>query len=166
MPKKVIGNCYFISLVVYVLSAALFYAMLWSDGGGNIAWSISKALTGEREIADPGWIVFLLVMIFLAGLLGMIGWIGTLINLGKAHEWVWFFLTFFFGAIVVFVYLIAGPQPLKPGQVPQQQLAGLPPNVPLANPAQPSALEMLRQRYVRGEIDEATFDRMRTRLEG
>ncbi|MBO0783646.1 MAG: SHOCT domain-containing protein, partial [Ktedonobacteraceae bacterium] len=84
----------------------------------------------------------------------------------KAHEWVWFFLTFFFGAIVVFVYLFAGPQPLKAGQVPQQQLAGLPPNVPLANPAQPSALEMLRQRYVRGEIDEATFDRMRTRLEG
>lgn len=95
----------------------------------------------------------------------MISWIGTLINLGKEHEWVWFFLTFFFGAIVVFVYLIAGPQPLKPGQIPQQPLAYSTPNVPLGIPVQSSALEMLRQRYARGEIDEATFDRMRARLE-
>jgi putative membrane protein len=29
----------------------------------------------------------------------------------------------------------------------------------------PSAMEMLRQRYARGEIDAATFDQMRERLE-
>ncbi len=32
-------------------------------------------------------------------------------------------------------------------------------------PVQPSALEILRQRYARGEIDTATFDSMRERLE-
>lgn len=32
-------------------------------------------------------------------------------------------------------------------------------------PSQPSAMEILRQRYARGEIDAATFDNMRERLE-
>ncbi len=36
------------------------------------------------------------------------------------------------------------------------------PGVP---PVQPSAIEILRQRYARGEIDAVTFDQMRERLE-
>jgi len=36
------------------------------------------------------------------------------------------------------------------------------PGVP---PVQPSAMEILRQRYARGEIDAVTFDQMRERLE-
>jgi len=42
---------------------------------------------------------------------------------------------------------------------------GRPPQsgVPLAGG--PSALEILEQRYARGEIDEATFERMRERLQ-
>jgi putative membrane protein len=35
-----------------------------------------------------------------------------------------------------------------------------------SGPAGPSAMEILRQRYARGEIDTATFDHMRERLEG
>ena len=36
---------------------------------------------------------------------------------------------------------------------------------PGTQPAQASALEILRQRYARGEIDAVTFDQMRERLE-
>lgn len=36
---------------------------------------------------------------------------------------------------------------------------------PTPPPYQPSAGEILRQRYARGEIDEATFQQMRERLE-
>ncbi len=39
------------------------------------------------------------------------------------------------------------------------------PWVPPVPPVQPSAMEILRQRYARGEIDAATFDQMRERLE-
>lgn len=42
----------------------------------------------------------------------------------------------------------------------------VPPVPPYSPPTeQPSALEILRQRYARGEIDGATFDQMRERLE-
>lgn len=36
---------------------------------------------------------------------------------------------------------------------------------PTPPPYQPSAIEILHQRYARGEIDEATFQQMRERLE-
>lgn len=41
------------------------------------------------------------------------------------------------------------------------------PHAPTGTPInQLSAMEILRQRYARGEIDAATFDQMRERLEG
>jgi hypothetical protein len=57
-----------------------------------------------------------------------------------------------------------------------QSLWGAPPHTHSAPPVppynqstlpgeQPSAMEILRQRYARGEIDGATFDQMRERLE-
>ena len=48
---------------------------------------------------------------------------------------------------------------LKRGNMP---LAGY---HPAPSPAQPSAIEILRQRYARGEINEETFHQMQERLE-
>lgn len=45
-------------------------------------------------------------------ILWMIGWIGTLVNLGRAREWTWFVLTLFLGDIMVFIYLLEGPNPI------------------------------------------------------
>jgi putative membrane protein len=39
-------------------------------------------------------------------------------------------------------------------------------STPSTMPGSPSALEVLRQRYARGEIDDATFERMRRQLMG
>src|SRR5215472_2921580 len=39
-------------------------------------------------------------------------------------------------------------------------------SAPSVTPGSPSALEILRQRYARGEIDDATFERMRRQLLG
>ncbi len=40
-----------------------------------------------------------------------------------------------------------------------------PPYTTMAQPGDPSALEILQQRYARGEIDTATFEQMRERLQ-
>ena len=41
----------------------------------------------------------------------------------------------------------------------------VPTSTPFGEPFEPNALEILRRRYARGEIDGTTFDQMRERLE-
>ncbi|HEU5377202.1 MAG TPA: SHOCT domain-containing protein [Ktedonobacteraceae bacterium] len=64
------------------------------------------------------------------------------------------------------IYLFAGPQPFPPRQrLPSSAPSSLPALLLVDQPVVPlSALDILRQRSARGELDEATFDRMRALL--
>jgi len=90
-----------------------------------------------------------------------VAWLGTLVNLSRVREWGWFLFTFFFGGIVIFIYLLAGSSPQKAGQYPQGTSVSSQPHFP---PQSSKALQILQERYARGEIDTATFAAMSEQL--
>jgi hypothetical protein len=164
MSKKTIGALYFIGVLVELVGVYLVLANL-----ANYA----------SDVIAQGWVYIGIIILVLGGIPGLIAWIGALVNLSRAQLWAWFVLMFFFGGIMLLIYLLSDPQPLKAGQTPPaQQLAAspplpYPPGIPSPPPAQAyqlpqpgSPLDILQQRYARGEIDTATYDEMRARLEG
>jgi uncharacterized membrane protein len=66
--------------------------------------------------------------------------------------------------LVILALLIWGVVRLFSGRRASFYHPGVGAGVPPVPPVQPSAMEILRQRYARGEIDAATFDQMRERL--
>jgi putative membrane protein len=85
------------------------------------------------------------------------------------HYGMWFLLPLFlfsrFLWLVVLALLIWGLVRLFSSRRVSFYHPGAGAGVPPVPPVQPSAMEILRQRYARGEIDAATFDQMRERLE-
>lgn len=174
MSKRAIGILYVLG-VLFELAGV--YGFLTNSGNYSV-FSQSPGFESEASYYLVGTVVGI-GMVVLGGIFWMIAWIGALLNLSRAQQWAWFVLMFFFSGIMLLIYLIGGPQPLGKGQVPhtQQPLTYPLPNYPSGVPSQlppaqvyspsrsVSALEILQQRYARGEIDTATFDEMRTRLE-
>lgn len=109
-------------------------------------------------------------------ILYVIVWIGTLIRQGKQQEWVWFVCTLLFGNFITFIYLLAVPdRPFlqtsgvgaSDASLPQAgyPASGFPPSIVQVPPTPPSALDVLGQRFARGEIDAETYQHMRAMLE-
>lgn len=174
MSKKIIGTFYALSLLMYLFIGFIFLTD-WVSYTGSDAQSYAQLYPTFLDYVTAGGAGYFIVPVILGGLFGMTAWIGTLINLGQAQEWTWFLLAFFFGGLVVLIYLFAGPKAKSslqmrypsnyppsyypPGVLPPQPI----PQAPQAAPP-PSALEILQQRYARGEIDTATYEQMRDRL--
>ena len=76
---------------------------------------------------------------------------------GYGFGWGWFMMMF--GGILWIAVLVILAWALI------RWLGRKTPTSGLSTPASPSALEILQQRYARGEIDTATFEQMRERLQ-
>lgn len=108
-------------------------------------------------------LIVALITSLIGGIFGLIGWIGMQINLAKARLWAWFALNFLFGSLSWIIYLIIGPDPDQ--QVPVSRPApAAQPAAPSSSPQALSALDILKQRYARGEVDTTTYHQMRDEL--
>lgn len=171
MRKATIRKLYIIAICVGIIGiiaiAAVandFYDAILRGGynpnaadNWNAQW-INRRIIIDSVIMSIGGLLWLLGSILFA-----IAWINVLINLSRAQFWGWFALTFFFGGIMVLIYLVSGPEPFLQVATPQPLSAVFAPNVG-TKPALTPALDILQQRYARGEIDTATFNQMRDHL--
>jgi len=84
---------------------------------------IAAAAAGSGTPAAPnmGLLVPAIILLLVGGILGLIAWIGTLINLARQGRWGWFVLTILFSGISIIVYLIVNPQPANASSVPSAQ---------------------------------------------
>ena len=163
MGKGAIAGFYITWIIIGGIGA-LIYAMGLSTYKEYYLDNPTTAMQGSNAMT-AGILILVVGSVF-----GLVAWIAALINLSKGKEWAWFILMFFFSGIMLLVYLIGGP-PIPGSQQymirMQQQWPNYPPP-PYYHPGQPSqsisALEILQQRYARGEIDAATYDQMRNRL--
>lgn len=203
VSKTVIGRFYALALLFEIILAIIFFAGFTSttqqgqqtiqqdqqqiqqdqsNAPGLVSADQQQLAQDQQQLAQgqQSTIIIMLLLMVIAGIPGMIAWIGALINLSRGEQWAWFILMFFFGGITLLIYLIGGPAVPAAGQTPVRQpwVSGLQGNAPLAvapqmasplvpqPPPQLSALDIVQQRFARGEIDAETYRQMLATLAG
>jgi hypothetical protein len=97
MRKKTIGMLYSIGLLLLTISVVLFIQLLVS-------------LRGNTQ-PNVELVVIEIVVSFTGGILMLLCWIETKINLGKAGQWKWFLFLLLLSVFAIPVYLCTGPVP-------------------------------------------------------
>jgi hypothetical protein len=104
MSRKTIAICFIVGVVIAIIGAIL-------EGSAMAATITAAATGGAPQAPNMPLLIVSFILLAVGSILGLISWIGTLINLARLRRWVWFVLTIFFSGISIIVYLIVNPQP-------------------------------------------------------
>lgn len=130
MRKKNIATFYILAIVLSVIAAITLLPLVLPHSISLLRFLFFYHRAGG--IAIP------IVLFSIAGILGIIAWIGALVKQGRQEQWVWFVCTLLFGGLVVLIYLLAVPEsspqlpvpgygPAYPPYPPQQSYPPQPP---------------------------------------
>ena len=107
MRKKTIAIFFIIGLVVAIIGGILY--------GVGIAGAISTATTNADGTVSSvsagmtGTALIGVVVLVIASIFSLIGWIGALVATAKQGRWGWFVAVFLLSGLGELIYLIAGP---------------------------------------------------------
>jgi uncharacterized membrane protein len=162
------GDSCDISLAPYDLPSACSYTPALSSlndpaGCEQALGNLTEEYGGRIAAAVITLIICTLLFLALA-LVHCRAWIGALASLARAQEWGWFWGVLLVSGLMLPMYIFIGPEPLTPAQAAYARGQRLPTSAPIPQQSSP-ALAVLQERYARGEIDTATYEEMRARLE-
>lgn len=108
MERKTSRNLYLVSLVLWIVGIILF-----AVAGGIAAANSTVNADGTVNTAASAGVgipaLIAIILFIIAGILGLIAWIGALIKTAQLSQWVWFILLIVFSGITMLVYIFAGP---------------------------------------------------------
>lgn len=141
MSKKTILWLSLISLIISIIGIVVFVPIVIS-AANTVASQCSQdqiqhgtCNVSLSAVAGAGFFVGILIFV-VAGLVGLIAWVGALIRSAKMQTWGWFVVVLIFGGLGTLIYGIAGPANQQPMMMAAYPAPGYPPQ-PGYPPEQP-----------------------------
>lgn len=116
MERKTSRNLYLIGILLAVVGVILSIAGAASGLGGLTAAANSDATGGNVGLAGFGILTIIaFAALIIAGILGLIAWVGALIKTARLSQWLWFVLLIILSwtGIMMLIYIFAGPTEAK-----------------------------------------------------